>query len=152
MAKEAKIRNSLYTIGYEGRNMADFISCLKSSNISIVLDVRETPISRKKGFSKSALKTELEKEGLAYFHMRELGSPKDMRRKLYEDQDYDFFFRSFIAYLKSKQSHLEKAYALAFKSTCCLMCYEKQAEKCHRSVVAQKIAECDGRGLSVIHI
>lgn len=152
MRKEVKRRGVIYTIGYEGRNISEFISCLKSEKISMVLDVREIPISRKKGFSKSALKNELEKKGLRYIHMKALGSPKNMRRKLYEDRDYRSFFQSFIAYLEGKKDYLEKIHELTFNATCCLMCYEKEAEKCHRSVVAQKVAEFDGKGLSVINI
>ena len=49
----------LATIGYEGSAIEDFIATLKLANIEILLDVREIPLSRKKGFSKNALALEI---------------------------------------------------------------------------------------------
>ncbi len=70
MATEIKHGKILYTIGYEGRSLEELIACLKTSNISVVLDVREIPISRKMCFSKSKLKSKLEDEELGYIHIR----------------------------------------------------------------------------------
>ena len=52
----------LYTIGYEGRKIDEFVVNLKSSHVKMLIDVRELPLSRKKGFSKNKLKEKLEKE------------------------------------------------------------------------------------------
>jgi uncharacterized protein (DUF488 family) len=49
-------KSELLTIGYEGREINEFVKYLKQYNISCLIDIREIPISRKKGFSKSALR------------------------------------------------------------------------------------------------
>ncbi|TNY10814.1 DUF488 domain-containing protein, partial [Escherichia coli] len=58
----------LYTFGYEGLEIAAFIARLKSAGIQTVVDVRELPLSRKRGFSKTAFSEALTAGGIAYFH------------------------------------------------------------------------------------
>ena len=65
----------LATIGYEGAALADFIATLKAARVSLVLDIREAPISRRPGFSKRVLGAALEETGIAYLHLRGLGNP-----------------------------------------------------------------------------
>ena len=144
--------NVLYTIGYEGRDLDSFVSRLDSFNVERVVDVREIPLSRKRGFSKSALRERLEEEGFEYIHLRELGSPKAMRHKLREDKDYQSFFRAFSTYLENNRLAIEEVYQYVLDATCCLLCFERISEKCHRSMVAEKIKERDGNRLQVVNI
>ena len=45
----------LMTIGYEGLTTRDFIDLLRRCRVSMIVDIRELPISRKPGFAKAAL-------------------------------------------------------------------------------------------------
>ena len=63
-------------IGYEGCDLAEFIERLRLSSVTLLVDVRLNPISRKRGFSKTALSGALADAGIAYDHMRSLGNPK----------------------------------------------------------------------------
>ena len=69
----------LYTIGYEGRDIDEFVSLLKDNRITRLIDVREIPFSRKKGFSKSRLNERLQNENIDYVHIKALGSPSEIR-------------------------------------------------------------------------
>ena len=42
----------LFTIGYEGVSLDDFLATLENTAIDVLLDIREFPVSRRKGFSK----------------------------------------------------------------------------------------------------
>ncbi len=53
----------LFTIGYEGAQLADFLATLACHRVSVVVDVRELPLSRRKGFSKNRLAA----AGFCYF-------------------------------------------------------------------------------------
>lgn len=141
-----------YTIGYEGKTIDEFIYCLKSSDVKIVLDVREMPLSRKKGFSKTKLSLKLQEEGLEYIHIRDLGSPKEIRKRLFKTKDYNAFFKAFLSHLEKQQEAIATAYETVYNSICCLMCYEKESDKCHRSIVAKKIIDQDKNRLSVENI
>lgn len=142
----------LFTIGYEKRNLDDFVFHLNEANIDCLIDVRDMPISRKKGFSKKALQSRLELEKINYVHFRDLGCPSHMRKKLKLDKDYQSFFREFAKLLSGKRAVLEKVSLYVQSNTCCLMCFEKPPEMCHRSVVAKKIKEMCGNGLTINNI
>ena len=72
----------LFLTGYEKETIEEFLDKLKKENITTVIDIRETPLSRKNGFSKNLLSKLLEKKGINYFHFQDLGSPKELRDKL----------------------------------------------------------------------
>jgi len=130
----------LFTIGYEGAALDDFMRTLKTAKIDVLLDVRELPISRRKGFSKTALGSALTEAGICYRHEKQLGSPKTIRHQLREDGNYPRFFRKFDRHL-IEQSALLETLAEELKGNVALMCYEKDHEECHRLSVANALAE-----------
>ena len=54
----------LMTIGYEGLELSEFFALLKHSKVSMIVDVRELPLSRKRGFAKAALAEGLATHGI----------------------------------------------------------------------------------------
>ena len=89
----------IYTIGYEGTDIERFVATLKIVGIGTLADVRAVAVSRKKGFSKSALSARLDAEGIQYFHFIELGDPKPGRDAARADSDkfrviYELHLRS----------------------------------------------------------
>ena len=128
----------LFTIGYEDATLADFIATLHAAKVTTLLDVREFPLSRKKGFSKRALSEAVQAEGIAYRHERDLGSPKTLRQRLHSDGDYAQFFSSFSKYLK-QQAPLLADLAANLDGKVALMCFERDPATCHRSIVAKQL-------------
>lgn len=131
---------SLFTIGYEGANIGDFLATLSLKKVDVLLDVRELPTSRRKGFSKRALAEHLEKAGISYCHDKRLGSPREIRHQLYADGNYDVFFRDFSEYLTSHIG-LIKVLSEELTGNVALMCYERDPNTCHRKVVAEAFSE-----------
>ena len=142
----------LLTIGYEGRAIDEFVDRLKQFNISCLIDVREIPLSRKPGFSKTSLRERLEDEHIEYVHVKALGSPSDIRNKLKTDWDYDYFFKAYGKYLSQNMQVVKEVYQFISDGVNCIMCFERFPEKCHRTAVADKIKEYDGNGLKIKHI
>jgi uncharacterized protein (DUF488 family) len=142
----------LFTIGYEGAGLQEFLDCLEKNAVECLLDVREIAFSRKRGFSKTPLSRALEERGIHYVHFKELGSPSSVREELKQGRDYRKFFREIEEYLATQVEGIERAYSYIGRMTCCLMCYERLAAECHRKVVASKIKERDGNGLKVEHL
>ena len=142
----------LYTIGYEGRGIEEFVDRLKEFGVTRLIDVREIPLSRKKGFSKTALGQRLNEENIGYVHYKALGSPSEIRHKLRADWDYDYFFKAFSDYLAGKMDVIEEVYNHLSDGINCLMCFEYNHEQCHRSCVATKIKEFNGSLVSIEHI
>lgn len=129
-------RTILYTTGYEGNTIHDFISKLQENNIQVVIDVREIPISRKKGFSKTVLKDLLHSNEIDYIHYKQLGSPKEIRYQLHEDGNFFVFRNHYLNYLKTRTEELEEIKTIVESENSCLLCFEKNARLCHRSIVA----------------
>ena len=127
---------SLYTIGYEGRQLDDFISLLDNNEIKVIIDVREIAISRRSGFSKSKLSDALYVNGIEYVHFPSLGSPKNVRHQLREDHDYSKFFTAYRLHASHVLDDIMKAMDIAERGHACLLCYEHDPSICHRSVLS----------------
>lgn len=143
---------TLYTSGYEGLDQESFIHKLKSNPIQYVIDIRERPISRKKGFSKTGLKEALLSVDIDYLHYKELGSPSELRKKVREDGDFSYFFKQYSKHLSSQSQILKEVNKIINKANCCLLCFEKDHEKCHRKVVAEKIKQMNDDKIHVLHL
>ncbi|MEE9614322.1 MAG: DUF488 domain-containing protein [Thermodesulfobacteriota bacterium] len=144
---------SVFTIGYEKRKIEDFVERLQQFGVNVLIDVREVPASRKPGFSKNKLKEYLGRFNIMYVHTKELGSPKELRQKLYQDNDYDYFFKEYRKHLKTQMSVVRDLYLNTIvHGVSCFMCMEKEPSDCHRKIVAEKIKEVDGNGLIIKHL
>ncbi len=142
----------LFTIGYEGRDIDEFVALLKQFHISRLVDVREIPFSRKKAFSKSALRERLQDEHIDYVHIKALGCPSTIRNKLKSDRDYGYFFKAFSEHLSQNIEAVKEVHECISDGNTCLMCLELSSDQCHRSIVADRIKEYGGNRLEIIHI
>jgi uncharacterized protein (DUF488 family) len=140
----------LFTVGYEGKDVEGLLALLHDESVRVLVDVRELPLSRKRGFSKTRLRQELEEAGIDYVHCRALGSPRPMRRQLRETGDYAAFFRAYNRHLDKQREALAEVRTLLRESSVCLMCYEAEASRCHRSAVAARLAQAP-EAADVIH-
>ena len=95
---------ALFTFGYEGLTIDGFISRLKDARVNLIVDVRELPLSRKKGFSKSTFREHLAAAGIGYEHRPALGCPKPVRYKYRENGDRAGYTRGFLAHLDTEKT------------------------------------------------
>jgi uncharacterized protein (DUF488 family) len=132
----------IWTIGYERVGVPDFVTALKSAKIKTLIDVREVANSRRAGFSKKALAASLDAAGIAYIHMKALGTPK-AGREAARKGDTKTMQRIFEAKMAEPESQLALAEAaeLAQKARACLMCLEHDWRVCHRTIVARHLTE-----------
>lgn len=143
----------IFTIGYEDKSIEDFLARLKKHKITVLVDVREKPISRKKGFSKSRINEYLQSIGIKYIHVRELGSPSRLREKLHKDNNLEYFFKEYKKHLDTLDEIVDNLYQeVVSKNVICLMCMERDPLQCHRSLVAKKIKEIKGKNITITHI
>lgn len=127
----------LYTFGYEGLDVQSFIARLHAARVDLVVDVRELPLSRKKGFSKNALREQLAAQGMGYIHMPNLGCPKHIRDQYRDDDDWARYTRDFMAYLQTQEAGVRELAQQARVATACLVCFEADYTLCHRTYVAR---------------
>ncbi len=137
--RQSKSGVRILTIGYEGSTPEQFLDTLRRTGVSLLLDVRELPISRRRGFAKTALSMALEDAGIDYEHDRALGAPREIRHRLREDGDLRRYFADFREYLATRKGHLDELSA-RLSGAVALMCFERNPAECHRSVVASALA------------
>lgn len=132
---------TISTIGYEGALLADFIATLKLAGIEFLIDVRELPQSRRPGFSKNILASNLELQGIGYLHLRALGDPKHGREAARRG-DFDEFRSIFAAHMDRPEAMTALAIAgtEAGSHSSALMCFERNPKECHRAIVADRLS------------
>jgi uncharacterized protein (DUF488 family) len=132
--------SKLYTIGYANVGQADFVASLKAAKIKTLVDVREVANSRRAGFAKKSLASALDEAGIAYIHMKALGTPK-LGREAARRGDTKTMTRIYEAKLVEPESQLALAETadLAKRSRTCIMCLEHDWRDCHRAIVARHI-------------
>jgi uncharacterized protein (DUF488 family) len=141
----------LYTIGYEKVGIPDFVAALQAAKIKTLVDVREVANSRRAGFSKKSLAANLDAAGIAYLHMKALGTPK-LGREAARRGDTPTMTRIYEAKLMEPESQLALAETadLAKRGRTCIMCLEHDWSECHRAIVARHINE--GFGIKPEHL
>ena len=123
------------SIGYEKRTPREFLDILKAHSVTTLIDVREAPISRKKGFSKTALSEYLTAAGITYIHLRAAGNPY---RKL--KQDIDQCLDLYSQHLTDHPEVVDLVHDALPSGPAAVMCYERLHEMCHRSVLLGALA------------
>lgn len=142
MLRYARIEVSmLHTIGYEGLTIGEFLDILSIHNIDLVVDVRELPLSRKRGFSKKVLAHKLGENGIAYRHERDLGAPRQVRHKLRDGGSWEDYEKSFLTHLEDNLETVRAISTLALNKKIALLCFEYDYTVCHRSLIARKMIE-----------
>jgi uncharacterized protein (DUF488 family) len=130
----------LSTIGYEGRTVEEFLDLLTDAGVALLIDVRAVAASRRPGFSKSALAAALRERGIDYLHLRALGTPKPGREAARKGRIAEMQ-RIYEQQLATPEADLALAQAAdaAVARHSALLCFEHDAQGCHRLVLAERL-------------
>ena len=141
----------LATIGYEQSTLEDVIGRLKTAGVGIVIDVRAVASSRRAGFSKTLLAASLKDAGIDYLHLRGLGTPKPGRQAAHAGRIAEMH-EIYRAHLEEPEAQVQLAQAceVARDHAAALLCYEADAPRCHRAIVADLIQ--DRIGCEVVNL
>lgn len=133
----------VYTIGLARRPLSDFIATLRRAGGDAVIDVRLHNTSQLAGYSKRDDLAFLLQEGfgIAYEHHPEVGPTKDIMRAYRQDRDWEAYRRGFEPLLVERDALAIGRDVLSRYRAPCLLCAERDAGRCHRSLVAAYWAE-----------
>src|SRR6185369_10955992 len=126
----------IFTIGYEGTTVADFLAALRSAGVERVIDVRALPLSRRPGFSKSALRAALAEAGIDYVHLKALGTPSAGRTAARAGRHAEMA-RIYAGQLELPEAMVQSAemLELAREKPSALLCMEREPAHCHRTLL-----------------
>jgi uncharacterized protein (DUF488 family) len=131
----------IFTIGYESTTMSEFLAALTNAGVKRLIDVRAIASSRRPGFSKTALGNALAEVGIDYVHLRALGTPAAGREAARKGR-HDELERIYAGQLELPQAIAQGAQMLdlAGEMPSALLCYEREAAACHRSLLLKAVA------------
>jgi len=132
----------IFTIGYEGATMGEFLAALRAAQVERVIDVRALPLSRRPGFSKTALQGALEDSGIEYVHLKALGTPSEGRNAARAGRHSEMA-RIYAGQLELPEAMAQSAQMLdlAAEKPSALLCLEREPEHCHRTLLLKAVAD-----------
>jgi uncharacterized protein (DUF488 family) len=144
----------VFTMGYEGLTIDAFLNKLITYNIMAVVDVRNNPQSMKYGFSKKSFSDYIEKAGMRYSHIPELGIPSAMRKGLGIEVSHKTLFQKYETELLPKQekAKTELLDLVAKYPRIALVCFEADHHFCHRDTLINHLQKNKPFHKSVVHI
>jgi uncharacterized protein (DUF488 family) len=144
----------LFTIGYEGGSLENYLNRLLKNDVKVLVDVRNNPLSMKFGFSKSQLKRYCESLGMQYMHFPEVGIVSDKRQALNTQDDYDKLFADYrvnnLPNTIETQNNILRI--LQKYKRIALTCFEASYCQCHRSHLADAIKKLPEFEYEIKHI
>lgn len=145
---------TLYTIGYEGISLEEYLNRLLKNDVKVLVDVRKNPLSMKFGFSKKQLQIYCNSIGIEYLHLPEVGIDSNQRQELNTQKDYDSLFDIYIKNNLSSTKDTQKRIfdLLQEKKRIALTCFEANICQCHRKHLAEAIENFSNFKYKVKHI
>jgi uncharacterized protein (DUF488 family) len=144
----------LYTIGFTQKSAQEFFETLREHRVQALVDIRLRPGGQLAGFAKQEdLPYFLERlaDGCRYRHMPELAPTKVILDGYRADHDWPGYAAKFEALLDERDIPNSLDRTFFEQSDCCLLCSEAAPEKCHRRLVAERLAAA-WPDIEVIHL
>jgi uncharacterized protein (DUF488 family) len=153
-AKPKSNKTILFTIGYEGISLEEYLVRLLKHNVKVLIDVRSNPLSMKYGFNKNQLKKYCASLGIQYFHFPEVGIQSDQRQELNSQNDYDKLFTKYRKNNLTKTIKVQNEILnlLVQHKRVALTCFEANIHQCHRKHLAEAISKLLSFKYEVKHI
>src|SRR3989338_959639 len=137
--KPKKAEPGFFTIGYEGKDIDQFLNVLVSNKIELLIDIRKNPFSMNFIYIKDALMKKLKDVGIDYLHIPELGIESEERKNLNTKADYEALFAKYRQALPIKEVYINRIIELGTSKRVALLCFEADSNFCHRGEVAKAI-------------
>jgi uncharacterized protein (DUF488 family) len=156
--QEKKLKNDnetlLFTIGYEGLSIEEYLNKLIKNNIPTLIDVRNNPVSMKYGFSKNQLNQFCNNLNIKFVHIPEVGIPSILRKNLKNQNDYDALFINYKNNILSQTKNYQLKILSLLKEykRVAITCFEADVNQCHRFHLANEILHLSKNQLKIIHI
>lgn len=152
--KPLSSKKVLYTIGYEGISLEEYINKLLSVDVRVLCDVRKNSFSMKYAFNKSQLQMACDGVGIKFIHIPDVGIVADKRKELSSQKDYDILFEDYKkTVLPQTLSRQEEILDLIkIHDRVAITCFEANICQCHRKHLAEAICELPSFDYELIHM
>jgi uncharacterized protein (DUF488 family) len=150
------MNSTLFTIGFTQKTAEQFFQLLAEAGVTKVVDIRENREGQLQGFARFPdiaffLRKIVSAE---YVHEPAFAPSPEIRDAYRTSHDWDQYELSFRA-LMAERKAIESAKPEDYEGKVALLCSEPTAEKCHRRLVAEMLAEkwnAAGHTVEVSHL
>ena len=143
----------LYTIGFTKKPAERFFGLLREHGVGRLVDVRLNPGRQLAGFAKQAdlryFRDRL--TGCDYRHLPELAPTDEILSGYRQDRDWDRYVQRFERLMDERGVPRALDREMFAERPCCLLCSEATPERCHRRLVAERLAGA-WDGVEVVHL
>ncbi len=126
-----------YTIGYQGLEVDELAEAAKLAGVTLVVDTRLHPTSRRPAFRREALRRALEAHGVGYESRPTLGVPRRIRPLARSHPSR--FAAAYRGVLSRDPDAVDATVRSIAAETVALLCFEAEPGQCHRSLLAAAI-------------
>ena len=134
------MNNRLFTIGYAGKSLDEFLKCLKKYNINYLLDIRSEPHSKIfSEYDKDRLSAFLSKHNIRYVSYGEFFGARRKENDVYHHtyniegvEQEQVFFNKVYGTNSFKNGVKKVLRTMSLGWNICFMCSEKEPVNCHR--------------------
>jgi uncharacterized protein (DUF488 family) len=129
----------IFTIGYKGKSLQDFIEQLRAAGVDAVIDIRLRNTSHLAGYTKRDDLAFLLQEGFGIVSEPhpELAPTLEIREAYLADSDWAAYEARFLPLMRERRAEAVGQDILVRFRSPCLLCAEPTAEHCHRRLVAE---------------
>ena len=143
----------LYTIGFTQKPAERFFGLLAEHGVERVVDIRLNPGGQLSGFAKQGdLVWFLDRLNHAqYIHLPDLAPTPEILDAYRKDHDWERYVPRFEELMDARGIPDVLDQASFEESVSCLLCSEPTPERCHRQLVAERLAR-RWLGVEVVHL
>ncbi|MFN2544119.1 MAG: DUF488 family protein [Actinomycetota bacterium] len=143
---------TIFTVGHGTRSFDEFLDLLRAADIERLVDVRTFPGSRRHPhFGKDALAASLQRAGIAYEWMKDLGGFRKTTPDSHHVAIRNAGFRGYADHMETEafRATRERLIDSAAETRTAVMCAESVWWRCHRRMLSDSLtaAGCDVRHL-----
>ena len=143
LSNDRRVTGRIYSIGYEGLELEALVDHLAAAKVSLLVDVRLNPVSRRRGYSRKTLSATLEAAGIDYRHERALGNPQDNRDSFRRGDGEEGRQRMREILDNGSGDALRRLVDDARGTRVAVLCVERDRLRCHRDVITEMVKEID---------
>jgi len=148
--------STIFTIGFTKKSAEEFFRLLQDAQVRKLIDVRENRAGQLAAFAKyPVLAFLLDRiSGIAYDYQPIFAPSREIRIAYRNTRDWAQYEKSFLELMMQRRV-LDAVDPTLFEGKVALLCSEAEADKCHRRLVAEMLAQhwsAQGHAIEVKHL
>lgn len=143
----------IYTIGFTQKSAERFFGVLAQYDIGRLIDIRLHPDGQLAGFTRQRDLPYFLREliGCEYYHFDFLAPSEEILKDYRKDKDWGKFEQRYRRLMEERSAVQHLSPSFFAERPCCFLCSEHLPDKCHRRLLAERLAS-EWPDVRVVHL